>query len=451
MVADPQQYWFLPMYDGKPPLFMWVLIPFLNLTPLDPLFSARILTIISGLLVAGVVMAITYHISGRRSLTQLAGLIYLLLPYSFFHDRLAVIDTWFTLMAGLAFWGFLKLKERPSYLWLAFSGLFTGAALMSKTPGLFLLPLFGLLPFLPIGRGKYSFKSQIVWTLAGLGIGLGLFAGLKVSPLFPFLFTRSSDFTFTLQEWLTGGWRHSFENVRMLGRWLMWYLTPIGFTLMLGALLRKENKQAWSLLLLGVGYALPFLTLGKVLFSRYFFPLTLFFIPLMALGWQPLFAKKPKLAWGIGILFVGWHIWFSLPLYQNPAEAHLPREDVKQYLTEWSSGYGIEGVREFIAQEAIDKKIVIGTEGYFGTLPDGLLMYYDRSPLIQNLEIFGVGQPITSLNPTLKERAKEFPTYIVVNEERLKMHLDPCCTIINRYPRPRGGSDLLLVRINDVD
>ena len=76
----------------------------------------------------------------------------------------------------------------------------------------------------------------------------------------------------------------------------------------------------------------------------------------------------------------------------------------------------------------------------------GLLMYFDRSPTIVNLEIFGIGQPITQIPEEVKEKAKEHPTYIVVNEHRLGLEIDSCCELVESYPRPLDGPALLLLK-----
>jgi hypothetical protein len=47
-----------------------------------------------------------------------------------------------------------------------------------------------------------------------------------------------------------------------------------------------------------------------------------------------------------------------------------------------------------------------GHGGVFGTLPDGLLMYFDRSPAIADLEIFGVGQPLYEIPDEIYQKMR---------------------------------------------
>jgi len=49
-------------------------------------------------------------------------------------------------------------------------------------------------------------------------------------------------------------------------------------------------------------------------------------------------------------------------------------------LEEWSAGQGIKEVADFVEKQYLTNHatIVVGTEGYFGTLPDGLQAYLNK-------------------------------------------------------------------------
>ena len=105
-------------------------------------------------------------------------------------------------------------------------------------------------------------------------------------------------------------------------------------------------------------------------------------------------------------------------------------------------------VRDFINDTATRNKVVVATEGYFGTLPDGLLMYFDKSPLIKNIEVFGVGVPIEDIPDQVLERAIEHETYLIVNSHRF--FIDPLpdnLILVNEFERPRNGPSLLMFRV----
>jgi hypothetical protein len=190
---------------------------------------------------------------------------------------------------------------------------------------------------------------------------------------------------------------------------------------------------------------------GKVIASRYFLPLLVFLIPLGALSWEQLLKRRKDWAGLVGLTIVAQALYFGVPLITQPSTTPFASEDVEQYLTEWSAGYGNAEVRDLIQMKASQGKVVVATEGYFGTLPDGLLMYFDRSPLIDNVEIFGIGQPIRMLPELVGEKAKSMDTYVLVNEHRLLFDPSGCCELVARYPRPRNGPALLLFKVEATD
>src|SRR5690606_21546600 len=94
---------------------------------------------------------------------------------------------------------------------------------------------------------------------------------------------------------------------------------------------------------------------------------------------------------------------FMYPNLTNNEQIPFVSADVEQYLTEWSSGHGIrEGVTFIYERQLAGKKIAVGTEGYFGTLPDGILMYqYGRD--VTGILVEGIGYPLTGIADSFKE------------------------------------------------
>ena len=112
---------------------------------------------------------------------------------------------------------------------------------------------------------------------------------------------------------------------------------------------------------------------------------------------------------------------FDYLLLTAPEKADLPTTERTGYLEEWTAGYGIKEVSEILREEQRREpkaKIVVGTEGYFGTLPDGLQMYLYDAP---EITVIGVGIFIDEIPSSLSE-SKEAgnKTYLVVNNTRLK-------------------------------
>jgi len=104
----------------------------------------------------------------------------------------------------------------------------------------------------------------------------------------------------------------------------------------------------------------------------------------------------------------------------DPEKANLPRSERSGYLEEWTAGTGIKEVNDFIRieqQKDLNTKIIVGTEGYFGTLPDGLQIYLNDMPQVT---VIGVGLNFEFLPDSLMGSKKAGnKTYLVVNSDRL--------------------------------
>src|SRR4030067_1847283 len=84
---------FLPLSDGKTPLFMWFLVPFLKFFS-DPLFAGRFVSVLSGFgTMVGIFVLARYLWSARIAL--LASFLYVASPYMVFFDRMALVDSFF--------------------------------------------------------------------------------------------------------------------------------------------------------------------------------------------------------------------------------------------------------------------------------------------------------------------------------------------------------------------
>jgi len=88
--------------------------------------------------------------------------------------------------------------------------------------------------------------------------------------------------------------------------------------------------------------------------------------------------------------------------------------------------------------------IIVGTEGFFGTLPDGLQIYLEKVPRVT---VIGVGYPVKTLPESLKD-AKRFgnKVYLVVNRSRLEADQKEIGNLLRTYEKP-GGDALLFFEI----
>jgi hypothetical protein len=161
--------------------------------------------------------------------------------------------------------------------------------------------------------------------------------------------------------------------------------------------------------------------LGVTYTARYVY----YTIPFLFLLSGIVFESKNKLvkisSYILVLAFVTQASIFNFYLLTKPEKANLPRGERSGYLEEWTAGQGIKEISLYLRNENSKnpgKQIVVGTEGFFGTLPDGLEIYVNDLP---NIIVKGVGVIVTETPETLKEAVKAGnKTYLVMNKSRYR-------------------------------
>ncbi len=469
IVDDPLRYAFFALNDGKTPLFIWLLTPF-QLLSIDQVLSARLVSVAIGLIQVGAIGWLTKILGGKRWSILLAMILTTTLPFWYFHHRLALIDSLLVLTLTFVWIGIVKCttKDHFSWRWVLWSGLWLGAALWTKVPAILVLPTF-ITAYLVLPAWKRDRLIRLSLHLAGVSaLGLGLFAAMKFVPGFGQLFSRGSDFLYPVSDVLNGAWRQTLPNFPTYIGYFIAYLSLPLLTFILGGLFLPAHKRAihmlfWSSVL----FLLPITLLGKVVYPRYFMPMAIWLTVAGTLSIQsyvtafitPLRADK-KTSMGklllSGIILIlmvanmlaGSGTFIGLALI-NPNALPLVAADKAQYLTEWSSGHGLIQTAALINSMRQNGTIAVATEGYFGTLPDGLTLYFHRRP-VDGIFIDGIGQPVQRIPDEFKTRARAYQqSMLVVNSNRMLMKLDPDLLII-QYCRPAGTTCLQVWDLTDI-
>lgn len=412
---------FLPLSDGKQPLFMWVVIPFLKIFH-NPLISGRFVSVLSGIGTLLGIASLSFVILRSKKAALLSAFLYALSPFMFFFDRMSLVDS---LLSLFGVWFFVFLITSIKYLRWDFSmlaGFALGAALLTKSPALFFLLMTPLsIFFAPWGRGKnLKVSLQIIglW-LTTVVIGYGLSQIMRLGPNFQMIAIRNLDYVFPISHILTNTKDPFIFN---LDRALEWIVQLAPFEVFLLAILgyfAAVKKLSFKILLLVIAFAFPLLVgsmYSKAFTARYI----LFTLPplFVLAGFTTLFKKR----WYLIIvgLFVLHAAYFDWLLITNPVSAPLPESERSGYFEEWSSGFGLAETADFIKLEVAthpEERIVVGTEGYFGTLPDGLQMYLEKIP---NVVVLGTGLNFKKIpDPLVEARKSGAKVYFVVNSSRL--------------------------------
>lgn len=447
IISDAQQYLFFPLNDGKTPLFIWLLVPF-ELVFKDPLWAGRLLAVLIGF---GQVLAngwLVKKLGGKTRAVWLAYILTAILPFWYFYHRQALIDSLLTLLLTLSLISTVglvqtKMAKKSSWLptkeqawWILGLGGSLGLAFLTKVPAVLMLPV---LPWWVLFDPEKTWKQRFqLLTYMGVGVfvGLVIFALLKVSPSFGQLFSRGSDFLYPVSEILAGKWRETLPNIPTYFDYFMSYAYAFTLVLFLASIFGKKRRTYQLLFWSALVFFLPIAIMGKVVYARYFLPVMIFATAAVSLYVEHVVEqyveanKKMKLKMLFSVVIVlllaniiATSITFIWTSGSEPDKLPLPESDRIQYLTEWSSGHGIKEVEAFIREQAQDQKVAVATEGFFGTLPDGLFMYFASQP-DPNVYIEGIGQPVRAIPDFFVERSTDYPVkYLVVNSHRMNLDL----------------------------
>jgi 4-amino-4-deoxy-L-arabinose transferase-like glycosyltransferase len=440
---------FLPLSDGKEPLFMWVAMGFLKFIH-NPLVAGRILSVFCGLGTMIGITLLSYLLFKNKKVAVVAALLYAVSPFTFFFDRMALVDSmlsmfgvWTFILAYLAF-----TQERLDFAMLA--GFALGGAWLTKSPALFFAIMLPTL-WLFIKSPKRLIKV-VPLTFVTLVIGYGMYNILRLGPNFELIASRNLDYVwpishlFTspfdpLKPWLLQSW----QWIVMMGPWMLLVLSLIGLFINW----KKNWKQMIVLVIWFLGPIFVQSEYAKVLTARYI----LFSIPFLITIAASAFLKTGKTwRWILAVLlvlFLSQSLIFDYYLLTNPAKANLPRSERSGYLEEWTAGQGIYEASVYLQNYQLEnpsQKVIVGTEGYFGTLPDGLEAYLNND---KTITIVGVGLNFSAIpDPLINSQKAGNATFLLINNDRFKGdYVKEGLKLIAEYPkatRPDGTHESLM-------
>lgn len=429
---------FLPLSDGKQPFFMWLVIPFLKVIK-DPLVAGRMVSVLAGLGTMFGITVLSFLLFRKKEISFFASLLYLISPFTLFFDRMALADG---LLSFFFVWTLviLIMLVKDIRLDLAMiAGIFTGLAWLTKSPAMFILLLLPTTIILfNFGKklSKNLIKLLLLWVLVYI-FGFTIYNILRLGPEFHMIALRNKDYVFSFSEVLSHPLNPFLGNFKSEISWFWILLTPSVFVLgILGILgMLKKNLKAGFLLLIWVLFPLLVqAAIAKVFTARY----VLFTVPVLlvfaAFAVEKFFSEtKSKVLVVVGLVVV-----LFFPIYQstllifNPQLAWLPENERSGYLEMWTAGFGIKESANYLKEIAKTQKVLVGTEGYFATLPDGLQIYLEKVP---NINVIGVGYPIKEISPKLIDGLKDNRVFLLVNDTRFLMTDKNRLKLIDSYPK----------------
>lgn len=426
---------FLPLSDGKTPLFMWAMIPLFKIFK-DPLFAGRFLSVISGYITFLGVLFLGWRIFNRK-VGLWAGFFMAITPFIVFFDRMALVDS---MLSAFSIWSLnlalLLIQYQRIDLAMAL-GYSLGGGLLTKTPALFnIMSLPATLLALHWRSAKLKsklFKMLGLWLIV-LIITFAIYNILRLGPGFNNLNSRNQDYVFSPYE-LKGRMLDPFiphfrDLTDIFPKFLTW---PMLILIFAGITLAFSKKNfpalvvfTWSLIPLLIQMA--FL---KTFTARYLLPSIAPLLCLAAYSMANLTAvfkiNKFFLTLFLLVLISAWPIFIDYHFLTNTAQALLPASE-KGYWKSWTAGYNLKEIAAFFDQQSEKNLVIVGTQGSFGTLPDGLQIYLDTN---RQVVIIGGGSAIDN---GLRKAAEKNQTYFVANRS-YNVGIEEGLTLIRDYPK----------------
>lgn len=416
---------FIPLTDGKQPLFMWlnaILLKFIA----DPLIAGRLISVFAG---AGILILL-FLITGDI----VTPFIYLLLPFSFFFDRLATADTLLSFFGVLSFYLSLRLAEKPSLDLSMLLGVSLGLAWLTKSPAIYFIVL-SLVTFVLFQKDNLK---KIYFPLLSAFIALVIYNILRLGPAFSQIALRNKDYIWPLTEILKHPLDPLIPHLHDTFTIYHFYLTlPVLLIPLLYLVFKKHIKFNFLFLVSSLWFFLPLLAnaaMAKVFTGRYILFVLPYLIILLSFFLQAIFNSQ---YFFLVVLIFLLPVIRIIHLSVSPYTLSLPQTD-SGYNLGWTSGWGIKDCAEYLIDRSHSANVIVGTEGYFGTLPDGLQIYTNQIP---QLTVFGVGIDITEIPDKLIDAYQHGDeVYLLFNASRLKLNNSELSklTLIRSFLKPDG-------------
>jgi len=407
---------FISLTDGKQPLYIWLVIPFMKLIR-DPLFAGRMASVVSGYFTVFGMGYLGWLLKDKKT-GLIAMILAALSPYLFFYYRFGIMEaTLITSVIWVVNLSILLAKTRRLDVALIL-GMVTGLSLLVKSSALFfclLIPFAYLLDF----DAKKIFTKKTLRYL-GLVLTSWLIAYLiyniqRLSPWMHMIAEKNAFFTVGYGE-IFNEPKRLINNFLDVWRWQISYTTIpvlIFFAFGLYKLFRTNLRTFiyYSSLLLGP--VLGTVALASLFAPRYIIYATPFFLIFSAYGISTIKNSKLLLTTLLFVLILP--LSLIIKLISDPI--HFPYVKVDEgYVNGWSAGNGVKQIADWAVSriQQTGQPMTIFTEGTFGILPHGLELYADGQ--VAGLTIRGL-YPINSIPPTetIASVASNPETYFILN------------------------------------
>lgn len=439
---------FISLTDGKQPLHIWGMIPFLKLFPSNPLFGGRLFSVATGFVALTGVSTLLYYLFGKKTAFW-GSFFYVFTPFFIFYDRMALIDS--GVNAGFIWIFFFSiLMARTLRLDVALlAGVVSGTSLLAKSSSKMFVALGVFAPVLFLKTAKKTFGQKLVNYLVLYGISgaiaLVFYNIQRLSPFLHFVEEKNKTFVMTLGQFLDTPFRVVFANLPKIPLDVLWeaaFVLPLVGLWGLFLLFKKERNLSLYFLLWII---LPYIAISLfaiVVYPRYL----IFFATLFLFLASYLVANlknKQQLVKLIIALYLLSVVYFNYTILFDQKNIPFPEVDRGQYIESVNAGWGIKEITDFARERSKEKPVILLAEGNFGVVGDMLEASLGRD---DGITVKGYW-PLTPEN--LIENQKELGSHqvYIVFAHRTEFPSDLPIKFVRRFVKPGGKSSFHLFEL----
>jgi Dolichyl-phosphate-mannose-protein mannosyltransferase len=376
-IIHHQHEWFISLLDAKQPLSYWLYAGFRMIGGRDPLVAARLSSVFAGLLSTLGIYCIANKICGRTA-ANISALLYSVLPYAVFYDRLAYTEALVNCFGVWIVYTSLDLFDSEA-LRVEKSiavGLCLGLGFFCKTT----IAEFAFFPILACAvLNPARWRSLLpVYGITAL-FPIISFISLPKAPVFEsnhWLF-HQSQYLISLSNLLSHPTISLGRNSSILYDYGRSYITLPGLIAIGICLFFTLNQSEYWLLLSVTLVPLSFQTVVLAYFpSRYAFPHIWPLLVIVGCAVE-IISRKPRRNWVIAAVAV---LTLSIPvkafeMLHDPA-GELSQRDSQQFLGSHPYvGYGVNSAVSFLWRQSERGPLTVLTDPFWGPPADAIFAY----------------------------------------------------------------------------
>lgn len=407
-------------------LQIWILALFLDFSP-SPLWIGRFVSVAAGVLTVAISYAIALQLYRSRRAAQLSALLYAVLPYALFHDRLAQNDGLLSFFLALVVYLSIRifsLKNTKQRLILAvWLVLVFGLALLTKRSGI----LFIGTPFLT-GLILHTWTNLRHFWRWVIGVSMGL---LLITLPITWIAASTSDQLAAQMTSLDWGSLTSLlpANVTELWDWFSsYFLLPALLFLassVVYSLMVHRRRQDFFLLVVAFIPIVFFTILSTRWYPRYLmpaiFPLAILMAGQITLLSAPRGRENKLLIAFLTTIIVLPMLWFNLKLISDPIHTPLPQADRRQYIEGMPAGYGLPEAAAYLSQIAAQgQSIYVWRNSRNAPTRHGFPLYLPERSNIKLKRFSTLDKSWAEVERDFDSSAQRHLTYVLLNLPREK-------------------------------